>query len=345
MIHCPNEIVRYLDQLIHEKVTNCYSLALSSNGNTYESYSGSVLTSDGSEIVVQKDTSFNVGSVTKVITASIAVKLVEKGIISLDDPVTKYIPTYRYPHTILQLMLHTAGYESPLNGPPWPTPEKIESYKKQIYNHPITEVADRNAGYYTQGYTILMDIMEKASGMSLDSLGRRYLFEPLRMIDTTFQTSGSAPGTSTLPYDGGNNGPVKELEGLATTGDSGLYSTASDLLRFGVMLLEDGRFEGKQVFSKAAAKLMKREVTNNRFNKTPALWVKGLHDNYGCFGDLLSTAAMGHPGFSGCMLVLDPDIQFVGVLVTNSQKLHADVSNYRKLWNVTVSCLSDINEM
>ncbi|BBH22314.1 hypothetical protein Back11_36590 [Paenibacillus baekrokdamisoli] len=341
-MQCPNAIVQYLDNLIQEKVTDCYSLALYCNGNTYETHKGNVLTSNGSGILVQPQTPFNVGSVTKVITASLAVKLAEKGLISLDDPVSNYVSAYRYPHTIQQLMLHTAGYAPP-ESLDWPTPEQMGPFRRRIYDHPVSEVADRSAGYYTQGYTILMDIVEKAGGMSLESLGRRYLFEPLEMSNTTFETQSWEPGTYILPYDSGNNGPVKELEGLAVTGDSGLYATASDILRFGLMLLEDGQFGGRQVFSEAAAKLLKREVTNNRFNKTPALWIKGERDSYGCFGDFLSTSAMGHPGFSGCMLVIDPAFKFVGVLVTNSQKLHADWSNYRKLWNVAISCLTEKN--
>ncbi|MFC5404143.1 serine hydrolase domain-containing protein [Cohnella soli] len=333
---CPYAVVEYVERLMQEKVTPCYSLAVAYRGKTYEAYGGTVLTSDGTKVVAGPDVPFNVGSVTKIITSSLAVKLAEKGLISLDDPVSKYVPAYRYPHTILQLMLHTAGFAPP-ESLQWPANEQLDSYKQRIYDHPVSEVADRSAVYYTQGYTILMDILEIASGSSLGDLGSRYIFEPMEMSNTTIETSGWMPGTYTLPYDNGNNGPVNELEGLAVTGDSGLYSTAADLLRFGRMLLADGRYEGKQLFSEAAAKLLKREVTNHRFNKTPAMWVKGERDLYGCFGDFMTPSAMGHPGFSGCMLAIDPGFDFVGAFVTNSQKIHADWSYYRKLWNVAIS--------
>ncbi|WP_141505481.1 serine hydrolase domain-containing protein [Paenibacillus luteus] len=340
MLECPKAIVQHLDALMQNGITDSYSLALYYEGNMYEAHKGSVRSSTGAAIAVQPNTPFNIGSVTKIITASLVVKLAENGQLSLDDKVLAFIPAYRYPHTIRQLMLHTAGFAPP-EGLSWPVPEQLEPFKSKIYNHPVTTAADQRAEYYTQGYTVLMEIAEEASGMSLEQLGLKYLFQPLGMTDSTFEISGWTPGTYTLPYDGMNAGPVKELEGLAVTGDSGLYSTASDLLRFAVMLVSGGQYGEKQVFSPAAARLMNSEVTQGRFNKTPTMWVKGEQDLYGCFGDLLSPSAMGHPGFSGCMLVLDPSISFAGVLVTASQKLHADWSNYRRLWNVAMSSLSE----
>lgn len=341
MQHCPDAIVQCLDRFMSKGITDCYAFACSYENRSYGVSRGKVRTSDGTEMTIKLDTPFNVGSVTKVVTAALAVKLAEKGILTLDDSVKSYVSEYRYSHTIRHLLLHTAGYGT-LDSLPWPAEEHMDAFRQHIYANPVSEAADLSAVYYTQGYTILMDVLESAAGERLESLARTYLFEPLHMVNTTFDTSKWTRGACTLPYDSDNKGPVAELEQLAVTGDSGLYSTAPDMLAFANMLLAEGRFEGKQLFSKAAAKLLLTEMTGGRFNKTPALWVKGERDLYGCFGDLLSASAAGHPGFSGCMLVLDPVSRFAGVLVTNSQKLHADWSNYRKLWNAALGSMNEL---
>ncbi|MFD2328133.1 serine hydrolase domain-containing protein [Cohnella sp. GCM10020058] len=342
MIHaCPEPIQAYLDRLLEENIASGYALAFSWQGQGYETAGGAVLTSSDGLIHIQPNTPFNVGSVTKIVTAALAVKLAERGRLSLADPVAKHVPAYRYDHSILQLMLHTAGFLPP-EGLDWPKPEGMAAFRERIYAHQAAEEADRIATYYTQGYVVLMDVLEAASGMRLAQLARWELFEPLGMNDSAFDTQAWTPGTYTLPYDADNGGPLTALEGLAVTGDSGLYSTAPDLLRFGRMLLDGGRHEGRQVFSGAAAGLLMREVTNGRFYKTPAMWMRGPADGYGCFGDLLSPAAVGHTAFSGCMLVADPGTGFAGALVTNSQKLHADWSNYRKLWNVALAHLTGL---
>ncbi|SFS56055.1 serine hydrolase [Paenibacillus sp. BC26] len=336
----PDEDARvlYLEGLLQSGVTSCYAAAFYEvAGRIGEAYGGRIVTSNCSSMLPDRSRPFNVGSVTKVITAALMLKLAEQGELSLDDSVSRFVPAYRHATTLRQLMTHTSGlqWKNPWK---WPRPEELAACRASIYECDLAEQPDRNAVYFSQGYFILMDVIEQVTGQSLESFAKETLFTPLGMILTTFHVLDWEPGNYSLPYDLDNRGPAIELEGLAVTGESGLYSTPGDLVHFAAMLLNGGMFDGKRIFSEAAVHAMLSEVTGGRFSKTPVFWMKSSLDLYGCFGDFVSPRAVGHPGFSGCMLMLDPQSRRAGCLVTNSQKLHADWSYYRRLWNIA-ACL------
>ncbi len=83
------------------------------------------------------------------------------------------------------------------------------------------------------------------------------------------------------------------------------------------------------------------EASAGRFNKTPAFWVKGAEDRYGCFGDLHTSSVVGHTGFSGCMLWIDPEYAIAGAIVTNSTRLHEDWRRYKRINNRLLSLAVD----
>ncbi|WP_308635087.1 serine hydrolase domain-containing protein [Paenibacillus silvisoli] len=329
--------VRYLQKLRKSGITACFGAAFydCNDGEAGETYGGHIVTSNGSTLDQNGERPFNVGSVTKVITASLLIKLAETGELTLDDPVARFVPAYRHAATTIRhLMTHTSGLQwtTPWK---WPRPEELDACRAAIYASELAELPELNAVYCTQGYLILMDVIESVtSGQRLEHFAREVLFEPLGMKHTTFIVTDWEPGSYSLPYDVQNLAPDSSLEGLAATGESGLYATPGDLIRFAAMLLEGGVYGGKTIFSEAAVQAMLSESTDGRFAKTAVFWSKGSRDRYGCFGDLLSPSAVGHPGFSGCMLMVDPGLGKAGVLVTNSQLLHADWTYYRRLWNL-----------
>lgn len=163
----------------------------------------------------------------------------------------------------------------------------------------------------------------------------------------------------------------------AVMGDRGLFTTADDLLKFGSFFLSDrdngerepilsggdnvervpilrdgnagkgdrvlsegdngGSKAGAPLFSKAAIDFMRRSIPGISPTKTPVFWRKGEADGYGCFGDLNSEEAIGHTGFTGCMLLIDPARDTVAALLTNSLEWHADWRNYRLLCNLVMA--------
>ncbi|MHB1629681.1 MAG: serine hydrolase domain-containing protein [Bacilli bacterium] len=333
--HGMRQFDSYFDQLIGEGLSACFSVGLLKEGKVIYQYARG-LTQDGGE-PIHVGTQFNIGSVSKTITGALIVKLLEQGQISLLDKVGRYIPEYKHSDvTIYHLMTHTAGY-SISSGPDWPGPGALTKYMNSVYEMEVIRPPGLEAAYFTYGYAILMDILQRISGESIEEFARTHLFDPLGMEDTTYDMTTLQPGRYTLPCGLGDQRWDMNLDQLAATADSSVYSTAMDMLEFSTLFLDRGTWNGARVFAKTSVDLMMRECTEGRFAKTPIFWMKTEADGYFCFGDLNSPSTVGHPGFSGCMLFIDPVYRTAGVILTNSQRLHSDFLNYNKIINLLMS--------
>ncbi|WNR45985.1 serine hydrolase domain-containing protein [Paenibacillus roseipurpureus] len=293
---------------------------------------------------LNNDSLFNVGSVTKPITAALLMKLLELGEITLHDPVQRFIPEFRFSEVeLLHLLVHTAGFDENTSIT-WPKSGTEREYLNAIYaidrlGYPMGE---RNV-YFSFGYSILMDVLERVSGCSLEMFARMMLFEPLGMECTTF--SEALTRSAIVPLHPDTMETDADKMGLGITGDSGLYSNPEELLRFGQMLLQGGEWEGKKIYAESTVDLMFREVTGGVFGRTPVFWKKterDLHrttniDVHRCFADLHTPNAVGHNGFSGCMFAVDPGLDSVIVICTGSQRVNSDGRNYKRLMNQILS--------
>ncbi|MCX2680654.1 serine hydrolase [Galbibacter sp. EGI 63066] len=147
---------------------------------------------------------FRIGSLTKQFTAVGILQLMEKGKLSLDDPITKYIqdyPGYGDSITIAQLLSHTSGivnytsmegFASPDIRRQDMTPQELINYFK---NEPVRFKPGERFEYSNSGYVVLGYIIEQVSGMSYEDFMKTSIFEPLKMLDTHYDhTSKVIPG-------------------------------------------------------------------------------------------------------------------------------------------------------
>lgn len=344
-----NDSISALDRfnkgLIEKGLTPCVTMAvMKENCLVYSFVEGYSSIGDENAIAIDYKTLLNIGSVTKPVTASLIVKLMEKGMLTLDDPVKKYIPEYKFNNvTLYHLMTHTAGYDDAVNlSLEWPkSSSELKEYFRKIYAIDYLKYDPGTVDVYcTQGYTILMDVIERVTGKSLEEFARNELFEPLGMINTTFELNLLKTNNYAMPWKKINEHMFDYLKFTPPTGDSGLYSTAFDMIKFANLFLNDGIFEGKRIFSKASINMMLRESTGGQFFKTPVFWYKGYKNSKGAFGDLNSFVAVGHAGFSGTLMVIDPAYNIAITFFTNSNDVHDDYSIYRRLCNVTMAALT-----
>jgi CubicO group peptidase (beta-lactamase class C family) len=171
----------------------------------------------------------------------------------------------------------------------------------------------------------------------LEEFASAKLFEPLGMDRTTFDTSKLKDGEVALPWKKTNESKFDYTRHNPPTGDSGLYSTATDLLKFANLFLSEGVHDGKQIFSRSAINLMRNEITSGRFMKTPAFWYKGSGPCASAFGDMNTRSAVCHAGFSGTLLLIDPNYDLAFAFISNSNDLHDDYSNFRKISNAVMA--------
>lgn len=238
------------------------------------------------------ETVFRIYSMTKPVTAAAAMTLVDEGLLDVDDPVSRFVPSFAAPTvsrgaeldrvpatrsmTVRHLLTHTSGltYGDPDGGP-------VERRYLDLatdfgpQDGPLAEVVDRLAGIplvaepgtrWTYGVSldVLGRVLEVAAGQSLDQLFRSRLLDPLGMTDTGFAPEPVARQRLAALYEVDGDG-LRLLEAPADTpvaeqvttlsGGAGLLSTASDYGRFARMLLDGGRAQdGCQVLSAAAVR-------------------------------------------------------------------------------------------
>ena len=336
-------ITKYLDNMISKRVIPNYSLTIiQKKGVIYSRISG-LSDFEHNAFKVKKNTLFNIGSVTKPVTAALIIKLVEKGYLNLDDPVKKYINRYSIDEvTILNLLTHTSGYDENLNTDiEWPGKSyTIDEYFDKIYSiDTLKYPPDTACEYFTQGYSVLMDIIQTITGKSIESFAQEELFGPLGMKNTTYTPDFSHKESYVLPLRKNDPDKFKYLINTPPTGDTGLYSTSEDLAKFVTLFLNSGTYGKKSIYSSGSIRLMLKEITKGRFEKTPAFWYKGDNNVTGAFGDLNSACAVCHPGFSGTLISIDPEYNIAFSFVTNSNDIHDNYANFKKITDVILACL------
>lgn len=278
-------------------------------------------------------TAFNVGSITKIVTSALAIKLMERGVWSMNDPVRRFVPEYPFADVAIKhLLTHSSGSrKQPIANP---APGEMEAFLRDVYATMEREAAPgERAVYDTTNHEIMMDMIQRATGQPIERFARTSLFDPLGMEHTSYNHAVFADGEYVLPCTTDNLLEDTQFDRRAPRGGTGMFSTAENLVKFGSLFLNKGRYGDSRVFSAAAIDFMLRECTGGKFAKTPVMFAKTERDLHGCFADLNSPRAVGHPGFSGCMLMIDPEYDVAAVIVTNSQLLHRDWRNYKRLLN------------
>jgi D-alanyl-D-alanine carboxypeptidase len=190
---------------------------------------------------------FAIGSITKNFVATLTLKLAEENILSLDDPLSKWLPPY--PHinskiTIRQLLNHTSGiYMFWSNQKLWDdlkadrnkiwTPEEVLSYIKEPYFNP-----GKGYRYSNTNYLLLAMIIEKATGSTLSAEFRERFWEPLHIQNAYLSIQEEIPQNLAHVYGDNfnNDGSYLDVTFLPraahesiTFGSAGLFMTAEDL--------------------------------------------------------------------------------------------------------------------
>jgi CubicO group peptidase (beta-lactamase class C family) len=275
-----------------------------------------------------------IASVTKPITATAVLQLVEAGAIVLNELLTTYLPEFSPrspddtrapgPITLWHVLTHTAGLtDAPdeffLSGVPSP-PTMLE----RICRDPLRFAPGTAYAYTSDSFYVLSALIERTSGLAYAEYLRARIFEPLGMSTTTFDPS--EPGPPQLPLEGtlGPAGLPQDLVvaafiSLAMPG-GGLWSTPQDLVRFGMAMLGRGTLDGTRILGRPFLDLMTREHTAGIGELGT-----GRRPGYGLGWDRpglqghspASPSAFGHSGATGSYLLIDPDNDLVVVYLRN----------------------------
>jgi CubicO group peptidase (beta-lactamase class C family) len=279
-------------------------------------------------------TLFDLASLTKPIaTATAIMLLIEAGKLKVTDKLGDHLPVFRREETagitIEHLLLHTSGFiaDNPLADYQDGVAKSLERL------HALKPLATPGTKfvYSDVGFLLLGEIVEKASGLTLDRFTKQHVFTPLGMAETGFRPEGdlrkrAAPTQQrdSRWMEGEVHDPRAYLLG-GVAGHAGLFSTADDLAIYARMLLNRGRHKDKAFLKEETVRFMTtpRQVPGK---KEPGLRTYGW-DMLTSFsanrGEVFAKGvSFGHTGFTGTSIWIDPPSKTAVIFLSN--RVHPD---------------------
>jgi CubicO group peptidase (beta-lactamase class C family) len=274
------------------------------------------------------ETLIDIASESKQFTGFSILLLEEAGKLSIDDDVRKYLPEFRdYGHvvTINHLLTHTSGVRDSYN--------LMEAYRKQGPRHrnheflrdlilkqeALSFVPGTDYSYSNSGYVLLVELVERVSGMNFETFTHKHIFAPLGMTNTYFNRNDSVPDLLAAPYHVKN--AAKPEKGMKrwrffsdVAGPCGLITNLNDLL------LWDANFYDNKL-GKSRPELMLRFVEVSHLNSGQELrYGKGLVQ-----GNYHGTRVQMHGGgaWHQSQIMRFPDQKITFIRLSNDSRLHS----------------------
>src|SRR6516165_6783520 len=304
---------------------------------------------------MQTDAIFWIASMSKPILATLLLMLQDEGLLSVDDPVEKYLPEFKGLRTadgkpakvtIRHLLTHTSGMGE-ITAEQARDCKTLASVIPLYVAKPVQFTPGSKWVYCQSGINTGGRIAEVVTGEPLEKLLERRLFAPLGLKDTTFYLTDKQLPRLAKSYrrtDKGNleGTDIRFLNGKSPTSldrfpapNGGLFSTAPDYARFCQMILHGGELDGKRYLKQETVKLMTSIQTGDlKTGFTPGNgWGLGccvVREPQGVTA-ALSPGAFGHGGAFGTQAWIDPKKQRIYVLmVQRSNFPNSDASDVRK---------------
>lgn len=269
------------------------------------------------------ETLFDCASLTKpIVTTTVALRLVEAGRIALTDTLAHHVPalegTDRGEIELVELLTHTAGFQPYEYDPSWTTLAETISglYDRSLLDAPPGERHE----YSCLSYVHLAEALRGATGESLADLAESYVFEPAGMDGARLGPTDASAIAATYDHDYREatlRGEIHDPLGYATDGESGnagLFATVRDVARFARTMVNDGAIDGRRVLSPATvARLSNDHVPD--LDEPHSLGWRLARGQYP--GLPWSAEAIGHTGYTGTSLWIDPEYDRFAVLLTN----------------------------
>ena len=286
------------------------------------------------QVRMTPDTIFDLASLTKVIATTTAVmQLVERGMISLEDPVADYWPEFKAHGkediTVRELLTHYSGLRPDLDlKPEW---SGYETALPMIVEETPVAVPGTRFIYSDINFETLGEIVRRVSGQPLEVFCAQNIFQPLGMKDTFFSPPPAVHDRiAPTQYQLGETGKMLwgEVHDLTAynmggvAGHAGLFSTADDLAIFAQMLLNGGTYAGARVLSPLSVEKMTTPQA-----PPDAMILRGLgwdiDSPYASNrGELYPLGSYGHTGWTGTSIWIDPVSRTYVILLTN--RVHPD---------------------
>ena len=319
------ELDGVLDAAVAEKAFPGGVVAVGKDGALVHLRAVGKLSYDAGAPPAADDTVYDLASLTKVVvTTTMAMMLVDEGLLDLDKPVRAFLPRFRGGAkdgvTVRQLLTHSSGID-------WWAPlykdlKTRAAYVEHIEKMDLAYEPGTKSLYSDLGLILLGEILQRVAGEPIDAFARNRILEPLGMKDTRYKPPPSllpriAP-TENDPWRGRVvRGEVHDENAHAMGGiapHAGLFGTAPDLARFAQMLVNGGVYDHTRLVSRETLEAFTRPAGVPGSSRALG-W--DTPDGTNSAGALLGTRAYGHTGFTGTSMWIDPERKLFVILLTN----------------------------
>ena len=295
------------------------------------------------------ETVYILASITKPVTVTALMLLVERGQVSLADPVKKYLPEFQGPGRdkvrVKDLLTHTSGLPDML-------PENVKlreanaplaDFVKGAMTTPLLFEPRTSFNYSSMGTLLAATIVERVTKMSLAQFEQQELFGPLKMkhsslglgerpLKDTARVQGDsfAQSEKDLKRYGANSLYLRKLGHPW----GGMHSNVDDLGIFLQLFLNGGVYGGKRILGRATVEAMIADQHKGPGHPWGLGWGLQTSTAWNAFGDLSSKRTFGHSGASGTVAWADPERELLCVILTTRPWRQDGGSLLRRIANV-----------
>jgi CubicO group peptidase (beta-lactamase class C family) len=289
------------------------------------------LAPDAASAKAGPETVYIVASISKPITVLMLMLLVERGLVSLNDPVQKYLPEFQGPDRekvrVRDLLTHTSGLPDML-------PENVKlrernaplaDFVKGAMTTPLLFEPRTSFTYSSMGTLLAAEIVERVTKMPLAQFEQQELFEPLKMKHSSLGLGKRALSDTARVQGDSFAKSAKDLERYGANSSylrklghpwGGMHTSVDDLGIVLQMFLNGGVYDGKRILGRATVEAMTADQ-NKRIGHPWGLgWGLQTSTAWNAFGDLSSERTFGHSGASGTVAWADPQRELVCVILT-----------------------------
>lgn len=290
---------------------------------------------------------YRLASMTKPVTAVAILILIDRGLVSLNDSVSKFLPEFKNIHiitpegddlgitktevTVLHCLTHTSGFGS-LKGISL-TEEEAKSISGTV-NRFINEGLDfepftRQSYSAYAAFDVLAAIVEKVTGQKYGEFLEKEIFSPCNMPDTIFSPSEEQWGRMIEMHDrvddenviGSMNPgcPFGAFPGEHNLAGAGLVSTLDDYSNFAQMLLNRGEFNGHRIISEKTFKEIMKPHVGEDIMPGNERWGLGVRVITSADYEKLPVGTFGWSGAYGTHFWIDPENDICAVFMKNSK--------------------------
>jgi CubicO group peptidase (beta-lactamase class C family) len=270
---------------------------------------------------ITPDTVFALASISKTVTATAMMRLVEQGKVSLDDPVRKYLPDFKVADEaatrdvkIWHLLTHTPGWEGQLSSEDRGV-QTLAYFVETMKDLPKLAAPGEVWSYNNAGFVVAGRVIEVVTGQTIHQAFKSLVFDPIGLTRAFTRVEDLATYRFSVAHRGapGNVTVSRPLARSTSVAAGGVSMSINDLLAYGKFHLGDGAGkDGKPVLTRASLELM----------RTPKLKKNATDEEMGIGWHLRKVSGVmtaAHGGTLGhCLLVeLVPERNLVMAILTN----------------------------